>query len=173
MAAGVVSSAQQMELYYDRNWLPKPADVSHAFSGPEYGYQNLCLAEIDLNSIIVVHDLASHGSASGVRGEAYNHEDFWLEDLLQRDIPRARIMSFRPIWQVSFEADSTTRGLKARGIELLKSICEDRREDVRSTSSSFIPCITKLSIPERRTCHHFYCLWHGNPYREKGTRTIY
>ena len=104
--------------------------------------------EIDLSSVIVVHDLASHRSTSRIQGEDSNVQGFWLEDVLQRDLPRARIMSFSPTSAVPPGTEFTVKGLKARGTELLKSICEERRDSVCTKKWIFHSSLTNLFIPE-------------------------
>ena len=81
----------------------------------------------------MVHDLVSHRPNSSNQGEEGNVGEFSLEDVLQRDLPRTKIMSFSPSSAVAPETFFTTKSLEDIGIELLQSVLEEEgRERVRS-----------------------------------------
>ena len=103
----------------------------------------------------MVHDLASYRPTSCIQGEDGNVGLPWLEDVLQRDIPRIKIMGF---WPTSATAPGnlfTARGLRVRAETLLKFICKERdRENVRTLptmSHRFSDCLTDINLSERAT----------------------
>lgn len=110
---------------------------------------------VDASSIIVVHGLAGYRPTSCIHGEDENTGLFWLEDVLQRDIPRVKIMSFWPRSDAAPENLFTARGLRVRAETLLNFICVEKdRENVRTSSDMthrFPDCLTDMTLAEKAT----------------------
>ena len=103
----------------------------------------------------MVHGLASYHPTSCIQGEDGNLGLSWLEDVLQRDIPRVKIMGFWPTSDAAPGNLFTAKGLGVRAETLLKFICKERdRENVRTLptmNQRFSDCLTDTNLSERAT----------------------
>ena len=78
----------------------------------------------------MVHDLTSTRPNPPIHVEDGDAALFCLEKALQRDLPGTNIWSFRPTLNDALWTVYTARGLKSRGIELLKCISKDSHIDL-------------------------------------------